>query len=90
MVKTSPSNAWGAGSISGQGARIPHFSRPKDQNIKQKQYSNKSNKDFKNVPHQKKKSKKKKRNDMLIGYQVEARKEVLEKPGARITNGFQG
>ena len=29
MVKTSPSNAWGVDLIPGQGARIPHASRPK-------------------------------------------------------------
>ena len=33
MVKTSPSNAGGAGSIPGQGAEIPHASWPKTQNI---------------------------------------------------------
>ena len=53
MVKISPSNAGCAGSIPGQGAKIPHASGPKDQNIKQKQYCNKFNKDFKNGPHQK-------------------------------------
>ena len=62
VVKTSPSNTGGAGSIPGWGAKIPHASRPKNQ--KQKQYCNKFNKDFKNGPHQKKKNlkKKKKRN----------------------------
>ena len=45
MVKTSPSNVGGAGSIPGQGAKIPHAPQPK--NIKQKQYCNKFNKDFK-------------------------------------------
>ena len=29
VVKTSPSNAGGVGSIPGQGAKIPHTSRPK-------------------------------------------------------------
>ena len=53
VVKTSPSNAGSAGSIPGQGIKIPHASRPKHQNIKQKQYCNKFNKDFKNGPHQK-------------------------------------
>ena len=53
MVKTSPSNAWGVGSITGRGAKILHALRPKSQNIKQKQYCNKFNKDFKNGPHQK-------------------------------------
>ena len=44
MVKTSPSNAGGAGSVSGQGAKIPHALRPNNQNIiKQKQYFNKFN-----------------------------------------------
>ena len=55
MVKTLPSDAGGAGSIPGQGAKIPHASWPKNQNIKPKQYCNKFNKDFKNGPHQKKK-----------------------------------
>ena len=30
VVKTSPSNAGGTGSISGQGAKIPHASGPKN------------------------------------------------------------
>ena len=51
MVKTSPSDAEGAGSIPGLGTKIPHASWPKNQNIKQKQYCNKFNKDFKNGPH---------------------------------------
>ena len=46
-VKTSPSNAGGVGSIPGWGAKIPHASWPKNQNIKQKQYCNKFNKDLK-------------------------------------------
>ena len=37
VVKTSPSSAGGAGSLPGQGAKIPHASWPKNQNIKQKQ-----------------------------------------------------
>ena len=53
MVKTSPSNAGGSGSIPGRGAKILHASGPKNQNIKQKHYCNKFNKDFKNGPHQK-------------------------------------
>ena len=60
MVKTSPSNAGGVGSIPGWGAEIPHAAQPKNKNIKQKQYCNKFNKDFKNGPHQKKKIFKKK------------------------------
>ena len=51
VVKTSPSNAGGVGSIPGQGAKIPRALGPKNQNIKQKQYCNKFNKDFKNGPH---------------------------------------
>ena len=47
VVKTSPSNAGGVGSIPGQGAKIPHASWPNNQNIKQKHYCNKFNKDFK-------------------------------------------
>ena len=65
VVKTLPSNAGGAGSIPGQGAKIPHASWPKNQNIKQKQYCNKFNKDFKNGPHQKNLQKKKDRGDNL-------------------------
>ena len=56
VVKTSPSNAGGAGSIPDWGAKIPcAFATRKQKNIKQKQYCNKFNKDFKNGPHQKKK-----------------------------------
>ena len=46
------------GLIPGQATKIPHVSEPKNQNIKQKQYYNKFNKDFKNYPHQKKSLKK--------------------------------
>ena len=53
MVKTTPSNAGGVGLIPGEEAKIPHALWPKNQNIKQKQYCNKFNKDFKNGPHQK-------------------------------------
>ena len=48
MVMISPSNERGSGSIPGQGAKIPHASQPRNQNIKQKQYCNKSITDFKN------------------------------------------
>ena len=47
VVKTSPSNAGGVDVIPGWGAEIPHALQPKNQNIKQKQYCNKFNKDFK-------------------------------------------
>ena len=53
MVKTSPSNEGGVGLIPGWGAKIPHASQSKNQNIKQKQCCNKFNKDFKIGPHQK-------------------------------------
>ena len=46
MVNTSPSKVGGAGSIPGRGAKIPHASQSKNQNIKQKQYCNKFNTDF--------------------------------------------
>ena len=60
MVKTLSYNAGSPGLISGRGAEVPHASRPENQNIKQKQYCNKFNKDFENGPHQKKKKIKKK------------------------------
>ena len=53
VVKTPPSNAGGAGSIPGPGPKISHALQPKHQNIKQKQYCNKFNKDFKNGQQQK-------------------------------------
>ena len=43
--------AGGAGSIPGQGAKILHALRLKNENMKQKQYCNNFNKDFKNGPH---------------------------------------
>ena len=47
VVKTSLSNSGGAGSIPGQGAKIPHAPGPKNQDRKQKQYCNQFNKDLK-------------------------------------------
>ena len=38
MVKILPPNPGSAGSISSQGAKIPHALWPKSQNMKQKQY----------------------------------------------------
>ena len=62
MVKTSPSNAGGVGSIPGQEAKIPHALWPEKQNIKQEQHWNKFiNKNFKNGPQQKKKKKERKK-----------------------------
>ena len=48
-VKTSPSNARSADSIPGCQVKTPHTSQPKNQNVEQKQYWNKFNKDFKMV-----------------------------------------
>ena len=51
VVKPSPSNAEGTGLIPDWGAKTPHASRWKSQNIKQKQYCNEFTKVFKNGPH---------------------------------------
>ena len=66
VVKTLPSDAGGVGSISGRGAKIPHALWPKNLKVKQKQYCNKFNKDFKNGPHQKIFKKKKDTNVLII------------------------
>jgi hypothetical protein len=47
VLKPLPSNAGVAGSIPGWEAKIPRALRPKNQNIKQKQYCNKFIKDLK-------------------------------------------
>ena len=47
MVKNPPSNEGRVGLILDQGTKIPHALEPKNQNIIQKQYCNKLNKDFK-------------------------------------------
>ena len=64
MVKILTSSAGVMGSIPGKEAKIPHASKPTNQNIKQKQYCTKFNKDFKMVyvKKKKKKSLKKKKN----------------------------
>ena len=46
-AKILPTNAGGVGSIPGRGTKIPHASQLKNQNIKQKQYYKKFNKDLK-------------------------------------------
>ena len=46
-VRTSLYNTGGEGSIPDQGAKISYALCPKNQNMKQKQYCNKFNKDFK-------------------------------------------
>ena len=51
VVENSPSNVGDAGSIPGWGAKMPQALWLKNQNIKQKQYCNKFNKDHKNGPH---------------------------------------
>ena len=48
-VNTSPSIAGSADLIPGHRAKIPHASLPTNQNVKQKQYCTKFNKDFKVV-----------------------------------------
>ena len=53
VVRTSSSNIGVAGSVAGQGPKIPHASGPKKQNVKQEQLCNKFSKDFKNEPYQK-------------------------------------
>ena len=57
VVEAPPCTAAGANSIPGQGVKIPHALWPKSQNMKEKQYCNKFNKDFFNGPNQKKKKK---------------------------------
>ena len=47
MAETSPSSAGGISLIPGWGKKIPYASWPKHQNIKQKLYCNKFNKDLK-------------------------------------------
>ena len=79
MVGTLPSNAEAAGSIPGQGAKIPHALWSKNQNIKQKQYCNKVNKDFKNGLHQKifLKKPRRKKIDRFISYRSSIFKVIL-------------
>ena len=45
MAKASPSDEGGEDLISGGGVKIPHGLWPKNQNMKQKQFSNEFNKD---------------------------------------------
>ena len=57
-VVEASSNTEGAGSIPAWGTKIPHASRPKRQNMEQKQYCNKFKTDFKKkLVHRKKKKK---------------------------------
>ena len=68
MVRTLPSNVGGAGSIPGQGVKIPYASKPKNQNIKQKRYCNKFNKDLKMVHVKKKRLKLRERKPLAQGH----------------------
>ena len=52
MVNTSPCSAESGGSIPGHATKIPHATGQKTK-TKQKQYSKKFNKKFKNGPRQK-------------------------------------
>ena len=84
MVKISPSNGGGASSIPGRGAKIPRALRPKNQNIKQKQYCNKFNKDFKNSPPQKKIFKKFKRGEGECNNKVSFTSESVSEPSVHL------
>jgi len=53
VIKTLPSNAGAVSLIPGQAVKILDASWPKKQNIRQKQYYNRFNKDFKNGLHPK-------------------------------------
>ena len=55
VVKTSPSNARGVGSIPNWGAKTPHALQPTNQNMKQKPYCNKLIKTLRMVHIKKKK-----------------------------------
>ena len=81
MVKTSPSSAGGSGSIPDWQAKIPCALRPKSRNIKQRQYCNKFNKDYKYGPHQRKKKKEKKIAENLIP-------SLTLLPGCLLLSGF--
>ena len=65
MIKTLPSNVGVVSLIPGQGVKILDASWPKKQNIRQKQYYNRFNKDFKNGPHQKRNLKKKRKKNQI-------------------------
>ena len=53
VVKTLPSNVQVVGLTPSQEAKITHTSQWKNQDIEQKQYCNKFNKDFNNDPYKK-------------------------------------
>ena len=68
LIKTLPSNSGPVGLTPGQGAKILCASWPKKQNIKQKQYCNKSSKDFK-MFHFKNSLKKMKKQCHILGWE---------------------
>ena len=72
VVKTLPFNARVAGSIPGKGAKILHASWPTNQNIKQKQYCNKFNKDFKKWSTLKKKNQYKNKSTQYSNFTLHA------------------
>ena len=88
MVKTLPSSTGGAGSIpdggAGEGvvAKTPHTSRTKNnKTLKQKQYCNKLDKDFKNGPDQKREREREVRSCPGPAYQLTcSRKQAEEGP----------
>ena len=53
VVNILPAHAGGAGLIPSWETKVSHALWPKNQNTKQKKYSNKYNKDFKTGPHPK-------------------------------------
>ena len=57
VIETSPPNAAAAGSIPGQGPKIPHASQPKNQNIKTKSIATNSINKKQKMVHVKKKKK---------------------------------
>ena len=59
VAKTSPFSAGCVCLTPGPGAMISHALQPKSQYMKWKEYHNKFNKDFQNVPHPNKNLKKK-------------------------------
>ena len=61
MVKTSPSKAEDAGLLPGWGTKIPHALWSESQNIKQKEYCSKFNKNKKSFTLKKKSLKKEKK-----------------------------
>ena len=87
VVKTSPSNAGRAGSIRDWGAKIPHALWSKNQNIKQKQYCNISDKDFKNDPTSKTKILKKRGGGAVLRNEATMAKASTNKGKNEVTDG---